>query len=198
MHLKSIDVVKILSEEFIEAYAGRINEVSSLITKTYELIDRCKEDREKEKQTLQNLLSKEASLRRKDFNILAKDMFELQLMREKHVKASLYRFLAIQQDLTVKLKKILQSKDFQAVSDLKLHMEREVEEIIYQITVFHQEQTSFVQKLRELLKKGSDLTVMEFKKVITQIQKGFSTTAHISANNETVSSELNLKQTTGG
>lgn len=194
MYLKSVDQIRILSENLVEAYSGRINEVSLLITKTYDLIEQCKEDREKAKQSLQNLLSKEASLRYKDFNLLVKGMFEPQLAKEKHVKVSLHRFLAIQQDLTMKLKKILQSKDFKAVNELKLNMEREIEDIIYQITTFHQEQTSFIQKLKALLKKGSDLTVAEFKKVVTQIRQGFDTTTCISANGKTVCSELNLNK----
>ena len=54
------------------------------------------------------------------------------------------------------------------------------------LTEFHQEQVSLVERLKLLLKKGSSLTVAEFKNIVTQIQKEFAVTTYSSVNGESV------------
>jgi len=169
-----LDQMKKMTEDLVETYCTHVTAISDLITESYEMMERYKEDREKIRKELRELLAAKNSLRRKDFDILIDDAMEPQFVREKEVKEILHRFLAAQKVLSVNLKESLQLNDLGMVRDLKSEIEQEIDQAKQVVVFFHLQQSSLLQRFKSLLKKGSRLTVTEFKEVMGQIRKEFA------------------------
>jgi len=161
--------IKILLDELIEIHIAHLSEILLLITKTYEMIDQNKEDREKIQKELRKRLSKETSLRGVDFDLIIQKIQKWRLIQEMKIKAGIYQFSITQVDFAKKFKEILQIKNFKAFSSLKYQVEQKIKETIQMITKFHQEQIMFTNKLKLLLNEKTPLTMVEFKKVMKQI-----------------------------
>lgn len=158
--------IRKVTEELVEAYTLRVATVVKMITEAYEMMDHLKETREVLRQELQEMLALNSSLRRKDFDCLIQGMIEPQQAREKKLKGLLHQFQLSQQARTAKLKEALQTSDLHLVRRLKNEMQEEVDQVSHTLTLFQQEQGSFVQGLKSLLTRGSKLTLKDFKEAM--------------------------------
>ena len=64
------------------------------------------------------------------------------------------------------MKEALHISDLHLVRRLKDEMQEEVDQVSHTLTLFQQEQGSFVQELKSLLTRGSKLTLKDFKEVM--------------------------------
>lgn len=158
-----LEQIRKVTEELVEAYTLRVATVVRIITGAYEMMDHLKETREALRQELQEMLALNSSLRRSDFDCLIQGMLEPQRELEKKLKGLLCQFQFSQQARTAKLKEALQASDLHSVRQLKNEIEEEVDQVSHTLTVFREEQGSFVQELKSLLTRGSKLTLKDFK-----------------------------------
>ncbi|MFH1652637.1 MAG: hypothetical protein ABIE74_01120 [Pseudomonadota bacterium] len=168
------DQMRNMTEDLVETYCTRVAAISDLISGSYEMMERYKEDREKICQELKEILAVKNSLRRKDFDILMHDALEPQSVCEKQIRETLHSFLVGQKVLSTKLKEALHACDLGAVRNLKGEIEREIDLVKQVVVFFHDQQTSLLQGLKTLLSKGSQLTVNEFKVAMNRIRKEFT------------------------
>lgn len=169
-----LDQMRSITEELVETYSSRIGVVTRLISETYEMMDQCKENREYLRQELRELLAKETTLRRKDFDALMAESLSSHSQREREVRKSLRSFLEGQQTIALELNKAIKLLDRDVVDQVKQKMERDIHRIRSLVLAFHQEQSKLIQQMKSLLKKGERLTVAEFKEVLAKIRKGFT------------------------
>lgn len=162
----SLEKIRKVTEELVEIYTLRVAMVVKMITEAYEMMDHLKETREVLRQELQEMLALHSSFRRRDFDCLIQGMLKPQRERERHLKNLLHQFQLSQQTRTTKLKEALQTSDLHSVRRLKNEMQEEVDHVSHTLTLFQQEQGSFVQGLKSLLTRGAKLTLKDFKEAM--------------------------------
>ena len=168
---EQLDQMRKMTEDLVEAYCTRVATVSELIGEAYEMMERNKKAQEEVRRELREKLASMTSLRRKDFDAVMRGVLEPQFAREKQIKEDLHRFFEAQKALSARLRKALQMNNLDDVHSIKGEMERETSHIKQMVGVFHDQQTSLLQRLKSLLKRGVQLTVTEFKEAMSQIRK---------------------------
>lgn len=162
----SLEQIRKVTEELVEAYTLRVATVVMIITEAYEMMDHLKETREALRQELQETLALNSSFRRRDFGGLMQGMIEPQRAREKGLKELLHQFQLSQQERTARLKAGLKTSDLQLVRRLRDGMQEEVDHVRSTLAMFQEEQGSFIHGLKSLLARGSKLTLKEFKEAM--------------------------------
>jgi len=157
-------------KDLIEVYSNHGRKLFALITKTYELLDKSRIDRDRIRDNLRQRLSKEASLRVADFDRMINEIISQQILLENRIKENINQFWITQENYTEKLKQAWQQdENLQIFNDLKGQIEQEIMIIIQLIIVFHEKHILQMRQMGNLMNGKLPLTVARFKEVIKTI-----------------------------
>ena len=184
----SEDMNKIINN-ILQSYEARIRSIGSIFDTTHQILQGfqdalldTREEREKIRVELRESLAKNESLRRKDFDNMMKGILLTQEEREKEVRNLLNHYLFEQRETAKALRENLESvkdslakgeaqrlKGFQEmIKEILAKQDKRKEEITSRLKEFQKEQNVLAARLKELLAKGKELRIRDFKSMLKE------------------------------
>lgn len=167
---ETLEHMRKMVTDVVDAYATRIDEVSTIIAKSYGEMEKVRLEQARIRLELQEALAANASLRRHDFELMMSEIIAHQDRREIEVKRALQDALEDQRKFTMLLKEAIATSDIARVRAIERQIEASMKEIKITIEQFHREYELFTKKLNVLLDNRDSLTVAGFKNVLRQIR----------------------------
>ena len=183
--------MKNIVDNIVSSYEARIQSIGTLFDTTHQillgfqdsLLD-TKQEREKLNAELRESLTKNESLRRKDFDNMMQGILLTQDEREKEVRNLLSSYLNEQKEMARALREDLgkfknslikgevrRVKEFQEmIKHILAKQEERKNEVTFRLKEFKKEQKVLASKLKELLAKGRDLRIRDFKKMLKEFK----------------------------
>ena len=197
--------MKKILKEIVSSYDNRISEVGTVIENTYQVLEeyqndivQSKENRDKIKAQLREILTNKQHLRRKDFDQMIEKISEGTTNGKEEIEKNQYTireelrgYLDKQKDVAATLRERLarftdhlkenesnRLIDFKIfLKDLQVQQEKRGKEVRKmlegfrkELEVYRAEQMLMSQTLRDLLSKGNSLRIRDFKGAISEIQ----------------------------
>lgn len=174
-------------DNIVYSYEARIRSIGSIFETAHQILQGfqdalldTKKEREKVSSELQEHLAKNESLRRKDFDNMMQGILSAQNEREKEVRNLLNRYFNEQIETTQALRESLERfkesiakgeakrlKGFQEmIKKILSKQEERKEEITSRLKEFQKEQQLLAARLKELLAKGKELRIRDFKSML--------------------------------
>jgi len=171
------DDMKRLAKEIISSYESRISEVGIIIDNTHQILEDFKTKRNEMSNQLKEILAKEESLRKKDFDSMMEEILSHQEGREKQVRDLLRTFLEEQKEMAQTIKKNLSEGEKVRVNDFK-KMLQDIQarhkagenEVRMMLMEFQKEHKEMAESLRSLLDKGEAIRIKDFKEMLNNIR----------------------------
>jgi len=184
----AIDMNKIINN-IIYSYEARIQSIGSIFDTTHQILQSfqdalldTREERGKIRAELRESLAKNESLRRKDFDNMMKGILLTQEEREKEVRNLLNQYLNEQREIAKALGKNLERfkdslakgevqrlRGFQEViKEILVKQDKRKEEVTSRLKEFQKEQNALAARLKELLAKGKELRIRDFKSMLKE------------------------------
>ena len=177
-------------EEIISSYEEKMKSISAIIdTQTVlgefqESMSTTKQERERLRAELRDVLAKSESLRKKDFDTMMSAILSSQDVREKEVRDLLNNYLAEQKDMARTLREGLGSfrgslnkdnmdriKEFhQMLQEVLKEQEERKAEVTAKLKAFQEEQSELSSTLVGLLSKGRELRIKDLKQMLRQFK----------------------------
>lgn len=169
--------MKKVAEEIVSSYQSRISTVATIIGNTHQLLEDFKNKRNEMSNHLKETLSRQESLRKKDFDNMMKDILSHQDEREKQVRDLLKNFFEEQKEIAQVIKRNLAEGEKVRISDFKKMLEdiqarqktRE-NEVSVMLKEFQTEYKEMAESLRSLLDKREAIRIKEFKEMLKDIR----------------------------
>jgi len=173
------------------SYEARIESIGSVFDITHQIIQGfqdtlldTRQERENIRVELREILAKNESLRRKDFDNMMQSILLTQNEREKEVRNLLNRYLNEQKEMAQALRKNLERvkdslakgkaqrlKGFQEIiKEILTKQDKRKEEITSKLKEFQKEQAMLSKRLKELLAKGKELRIRDFKSMLREFK----------------------------
>jgi hypothetical protein len=174
-------------DNIFASYEARSRSIGSLFDTTHQILEgfqssfiEGKQEREKINDQLRESLAENESLRRKDFDQMMRGILSAQEDRENHVREALNRYLAEQREMVHLLGDSLATcrdglagretqriKEFQSlIQEILAKQDERKNEITSELKEFQKQQQELSHTLRELLAKGHDLRIKDFKRML--------------------------------
>ena len=181
--------MKNIVDHIVSSYEARIQSIESLFDTTHHILQSFQYslfDMKKERETinaeLRENLAKNESLRRKDFDHMMEDIFLTQNEREKEVRNLLNRYLNEQKQMAKDLKENLKEfrdslskgevqrvRDFQEmIKQILAKQDGRKKEVTFRLKKFKREQVVLASRLKDLLGKGNELQIKDFKSALKE------------------------------
>ncbi len=181
--------MKNMVDQIVSSYETRIESIGALFDTTHQVLQGfhdslldTREEREKLNGELRDKFAKNKSLRRKDFDYMMEGIISGQNGREKEVRDLLNTYLneqrAMARDLKENLGKFRDSlsegeaqrvKEFQQmIKEILLKQEERKDEVTLRLKEFKKEQIVLTSRLKELLAKGKELRIRDFKSMLKE------------------------------
>lgn len=157
--------------ECIETYLQRLSATSSLLSRTYKVVEQCRIAREKAGRDLQELLAKKSSLRRADFNLFFRQALKPYETKEKNLIECLGSFLISQQQRAGALKEALKNEKLELVIKLKDTMKEEVGRIQKEVVAYEKEQVLLLSRLESFSEQDTNFGIGGFKTMMMDFKK---------------------------
>jgi len=179
-------------DNIISSYETKIRSVGAIFDTTHQLLQTfqdsfldTKQHREKLKAQLREILAKNGSLRKKDFDNMMQQILSNQDQREKQVRDLLNSYLNGQKAMAhslrgnlAKVKDALakgqteRAKEFQVeISDILANQQRRKQQAIFKLKEFQEEQRQIAKILEELLAKGRKLRIKDLKSTLAEFKR---------------------------
>jgi hypothetical protein len=162
-----------LLEEIINSYEAKVGTVTSLIEQVVHKIKHFHREQIRIADQLKDILAKNQSLRRKDFDTMIADIRFQQVLREKEVTHMVKNFCKEEEEIVAKLREVISEKNPFTLEDFNILKKRMLErpkererKLSRMLKNFHQEQEELAAALRKLLEKGSRVKIKDFKAMI--------------------------------
>jgi len=197
--------MKEVVKTIIASYEDRISTISQISEVTYQLLEgyqeemqQTKEDRRRLNTQLQEVLSRQEHLRKKDFDKMMKEILEGTEKRKREIRENrnlvqkkLREYFNEQKNMSTALKERLSAftddskkdedsriKEFRLfLREIQLQQEKREKEIRgmlkdfrEKLELFRREQEQIGETLRELLRKGESLRIKDFKVTLAEIR----------------------------
>jgi len=177
MSITETENMKSFVEGVIDFYERRVAVVSSVMGETADLLRNFCLEQETMASQLRDILAKQESLRKKDFDIMIEDLRVSREAREKEVVEMLTHFQKQEEEMVSKLRSVVSGssavklEDFKLLSQQILGEQKEREkEMVALLRSFHLEQEEFSAALRKLLSKGEQVRIKDFKAMLESIR----------------------------
>ena len=164
-------------ERLILSYESQIAIIGSAINASHAILDALKKERVAANNMLEESLARNASLRRKDFDIMTRDFNLYQEEREEQIKRKVKAFLKQQQELPSQLKALLDevnsgdtSNSRATIRDIQQRQEEATREVTESICSFQKESEQSVTEAHEILNNTTGLSVGDFKRWLRHSQ----------------------------
>ncbi len=186
----AIDLKKTM-ENVLASYEAGVESLSSMFEASRLLVDNLpdslledKKEKEKINNRLRDLLAKNGNLRKKDFDNMMDGVLSFQEESGEEVKALTKEYFNEERSAALELRKTLgqfkdalakgevnKIKDVQsALKKLFGKQDKRKLEIVSRLKEFKSEQKEIPRQLRELLAKGEDLRIRDFKSMLNKIK----------------------------
>ena len=169
--------MKRVAEEIVSSYQSRISTVATIIDSTHQLLDDFKIKRDEMSNQLKEILSKEESLRKKDFDNMMGNILSHQDEREKQVKELLKTFFEEQKEIAEIIKNNLSEgqkvriNDFKKMlQDIQAKQRTRENEVSVMLKEFQEGYKETAESLRSLLNKGEAIRIKDFKEIVKNIR----------------------------
>ena len=183
--------LKDVVEDVVSSYEKRIQSIGSVFDvdtarlifgdSQGSLID-TREKRGEINTQLRDILARKEHLRKKDFDNMMQGTLSVQDQREKEVRGLLNTYLNEQKEMAQVLRENLEKfrnslaggevgrvKEFQAIiKEVLSKQEKRKEEITFKLKDFQKEQQEMAKRLKELLAKGRELRIKDFKSMLKE------------------------------
>ena len=178
-------------EDVLASYEARIENLSSVFEVSYSLID-ClpeslldnKQEKEKINIQLRDLLAKNDSLRKKDYDEMMSSVLSFQEECGEEIKGLIKEYFTEERSVALVLKEALKEcKDAltrgdiekikhvqSALKTLFTKQEERKNEIVSKLKEFQREQKEIPRQLTDLVAKGEGLRIRDFKSMISKIK----------------------------
>jgi len=184
--------MKNIVNDIVGSYETKIRSIGAIFDTTHQLLQTfqdsfldTKQQREKLKAQLREILAKNGSLRKKDFDNMMQEILSNQDKRERQVRDLLNSYLNGQKAMAHSLRNNLanikdalakgeaqRAKEFQTViKDILAEQERRKEEAIFKLREFQEEQRQIAKRLEELLTKGRELRAKDLKLMLAEFKR---------------------------
>ncbi|MDD5007139.1 MAG: hypothetical protein PHU49_02040 [Syntrophorhabdaceae bacterium] len=178
-------------EEITSSYEDRLQSLSTIIDNTQTVLgeyqdsmSNTKQERERLKIELRDILARNESLRKKDFDTMMNTILLSQDDREREVRGLLNGYLTEQRDMAKTIRENLGSfrgslnrdnidriKEFhQMLQDILKKQEERKAEVTTKLRAFQKEQSELSSTLVELLSKGRELRIKDLKLMLKQFK----------------------------
>jgi len=173
------------------SYEARIQTMGEIFDTTHQLLKSfqesfldTKQEREKINAALRENLAKNGSLRRKDFDNMMQGILSTQDEREKEVRNLLNSYLNEQREMAQALRERLERfkdslargealrlKEFQSlIKEILAKQDERKDEVTSRLKEFQKEQEVSAKRLKELLAKGRELRIRDFKLMLKEFK----------------------------
>jgi hypothetical protein len=187
MELSSAGAMKDIVDKVFASYEARSRSIGSLFDTTHQILEgfqrsfvEARQEREIINGQLRERLAENESLRRKDFDRLMRGILSTQEDREAHVREELNRYLVEQGEMVHVLGDSLATlkddlaggeaqriKEFQSLmQELLAKQDERKNEVTSELKEFQKQQQELAHTLKELLAKGRELRVKDFKRML--------------------------------
>lgn len=160
-------------DKIINSYEIKVKTVASLMRQVVQKIKGFHEEQIRMADKLKDILAKNRSLRRKDFDTMMADIRIKQSQREKEISQMVEDFCKEEEEMVGKLREIISGnipcafKDFNILKKRMLNRPKESEKKLSRMLKnFHQEQQELAAGLQKLLEKGPEVRIKDFKAMI--------------------------------
>ncbi|MBU4299003.1 hypothetical protein KJ636_03090 [Patescibacteria group bacterium] len=170
--------LKNLAEDIVASYDARAKIIGEITEDTYKTLEEFKEKRQEMSSNLREVLTKFKSLRKKDFDVMMRDILLTQHKREENVKKMLAGFQEEESRVVEQLRKLLKKGEGIRIADFKKTLANiQKDQAIRGINVGEQVKTELavmqneVHKMLEEFKKEREATAEEWKKISPLLAK---------------------------
>lgn len=157
----------------IDSYETKVKTVTSLITLVFQKIKDIQQEEISMAGRLKDILAKNRSLRRKDFDTMISDIQLQQTRREKEINRIVRDICQEEKETVTKLRELITGKSpsaFEEFMVLKMKMLEQPKErerkLIRMLKNFHQDQQQLCMAFRKLLEKGPSIRIKDFRAMI--------------------------------
>ena len=120
--------LKKLAEEIVLSYEARIGVVKAIVEDTHKMLEDFRQRREEMSKALRETLAKGEHLRKTDFNAMMGEILAIQLKREENIKQMLADFRREEEEVAMRLRKLLDKGEEVKIKDFKKMMAKIKEE----------------------------------------------------------------------
>lgn len=177
--------------KIISSYENRIQNLDSIFDVTYQFLSQAQEslvnardEREKVNTQIRDILARNEHLRKKDFDSMMQEILLIQEQREKDIRNILKEYFNEQKEIAQTLRENLEKfrdclakgevqrvKEFQAlIKDILSRQEKSKKDIVSKLEDFQKEQHELAIGLKELLAKGNNLRIRDFKLMLKRFK----------------------------
>ena len=160
-------------EEVVSSYEIKVKTVTSLIKQVVNKIKKFHIEQNQLADRLKDILAKNRSLRRKDFDTIIADIQMQQAQREKEITQMVENLCNEEEETVAKLRGILSGKspctleNFNILKNKMLDRPKERERTFSRMLKnFHRDQEELAAALRKLLEKGTSVRIKDFKAMV--------------------------------
>lgn len=171
--MKERQAFQSIIEEIINSYEIKVKTVTSLIRQVVQKVKLFHKEQIKMADKLKDILAKNQSLRRKDFDSMISGIQTQQVKREKEISHMVETFYKKEEENLVKLREILSGKvsctlkEFELLRKKMLELPKERErKLSRMLKNFHRDQKQLAAALRRLIEKGPAVRIKDFKAMI--------------------------------
>lgn len=164
---------RIIAEEIVNSYEIKVKTVTSLIRQVVQNVKIFYEEQIKMADRLKDILAKNQSLRKKDFDAMIADIQTQQAKREKEITHMIEKFCKEEEEIVARLRTILSGKTPCTLKEFELlrkkmmeHPKEREKNFSRMLKNFHRDQKQLVAALRRLLEKGPAVRIKDFKAMI--------------------------------
>jgi metal-responsive CopG/Arc/MetJ family transcriptional regulator len=175
----------------IDSYEIRIQDIESLFSTSLQILEGfqeafldTKQERNKINTQLRDTLARNESLRRKDFDNMMQGILSIQDQREKEIRNLLHNYLNEQKEMAQALRnkfgelkvslvkgKARRVEEFQAlIKEILDRQEVRKKEVVSRLEEFQKEQKAVESRLKDLLAKGRETRIRDFKYMLKEIK----------------------------
>jgi len=186
-----VEDIKDVVEDIIPSYESRVYSIGAVFDTTHQILQGfqdsfldTKQEREKLNAELRENLAKNESLRRKDFDHMMQGILSTQNEREKEVRNLLNGYLNGQKEMAEALRENLKKfksslargetgrvKDFRGIiKGILARQDERKEEVTSNLKEFQNEQQEMAKRLKEVLAKGNNLRIKDFKLMLKEFK----------------------------
>jgi len=173
----SVEELRKTVEGLILSYESQVAIIGSAVNTSHGILDTFKKERVAVNNKLKESLARNASLRRKDFDTMMRDLDFFQEEREEEIKRKMDAFLKQQRELPSQLKALLDevnsgdtNNSKAIISDIQRRQAEATREITEAIRSFQKEHEQFITEARKILTSTTGLSLADFKNWLGQAQ----------------------------
>lgn len=182
--MSNVEDMRKLTEEIVSSYESRISAVCTIIDNTHQLLDDFREKRSAMSTQLRETLAREDSLRKKDFDIMMRDILESQEERENETRNLLKSYLDEQKEAAKIIRENIEKhktdhlegeaeriNEFRKiVTDIQSNQKSREQEVRDMLLAFNRDRKVAAELLQSLLEKGTAVRIRDLKTMLKDLR----------------------------